>query len=210
MNSLAVLVPVKSSRVKSRLAGILSEAQRRQFANLLLTDVLEVLKGAGLLGVTHVVSSDRAMLRLAERLGAAGIPEQQDSGVNSAVTRGISAIHAPEYVLVLPSDLPLLGRSEIKEVIELKSAGVDVVIAPSSAFDGTNAFLFSPRTRFPLSYDDNSFWNHLAASARKRLSTAVCCQRGLMFDVDSPNDFQTLAQSRSDRPSAAFARRAVD
>lgn len=210
MTSLAVLVPVKSSRVKSRLAGILSEAQRRQFANLLLTDVLEVLKGAGLMSVTHVVSSDRAMLRLAERLGARGIPEQEDSGVNSAVTRGISATHTPENVLVLPSDLPLLGRSEIKEVIELKSGGVDVVIAPSSAFDGTNAFLFSPRNSFPLSYDNNSFWNHLAASARKRLSTAVCCQRGLMFDVDSPDDFQALARSRSDRPSAAFARRAAD
>lgn len=206
MTSLAVLVPVKSSRVKSRLAGILSEYQRREFANLLLTDVLGALKEAGLLSVTHVISSDRAILRLAERLGAKGIPELQDSGVNSAVARGISEANR-ENVLVLPSDLPLLRRYEIQRVIELKSAGVDLVMAPSSAFDGTNALLFSPRNRFPLSYDNNSFWNHLAASARKSLSTAVCCQRGLMFDVDSPEDFHSLARSRSDRPSAVFARK---
>jgi 2-phospho-L-lactate guanylyltransferase len=210
LTSLAVLVPVKSSRVKSRLAGVLTEAQRREFANLLLSDVLGVLKEAALLGVTHIVSPDGEILGLAERMGARGIPELKDSGVNSAVARGIAAARNPGNVLVVPADLPLLRASEIKQIIALKSAGADVVMTPSFAFDGTNALLFSPRSRFPLSYDDNSFWNHLATSARKGLSTAVCCQRGLMFDVDSPDDFRALARSRSSRPSVSFARRAWD
>ena len=210
MSSLAVLVPVKSSRVKSRLANVLSESLRREFANLLLSDVLGVLKEAGLIGVTHVISADKAVLGLAEGMGAIGVPELKDNGVNAAVRGGVAATRNAENVLVVPADLPLLRASEIKKVVALRSAGIDVVMAPSSAFDGTNALLFSPSSRFPLSYDNDSFWNHLAASARMGISTAVSCQRGLMFDVDSPEDFHSLAQSRSNRPSAAFARRVSD
>ena len=49
MIGLAVLVPVKSSGAKSRLSGVLSEGERREFASLLLKDLHAALGRAGLL-----------------------------------------------------------------------------------------------------------------------------------------------------------------
>jgi 2-phospho-L-lactate guanylyltransferase len=209
LTSPVVIIPVKSSRVKSRLSSLLSDAQRREFARLLLSDVLGALAEGGLLEGTYVVSSDGSTLDLAKSLGACGVSEREDEGVNSAVLRGEGRAKATDGILVLPSDLPLLRARELKELLRLKAAGVDLVIAPSMGFNGTNALLFSPSIRLPLSYDDDSFWNHIKAAARRGLSVAVCCRLGLMFDVDTPEDFQALARSRVRSPSAAFARRSL-
>jgi 2-phospho-L-lactate guanylyltransferase len=207
MSSLAILVPVKSASVKSRLSSVLSARARVEFSKLLLEDVLRVLSGAGLIDVTHVVTPDRETLRLAGGFGARGVAEEKDQGVNAAVQRGIKEAGHPERVLVIPSDLPLLQVSDMKEVLRLISVGLDVVITPSQGFDGTNALAFSPDSGLMLSYDQNSFWNHLASAARKNLTTAVSCRRGLMFDVDSPQDFRMLARTNMTRPSVRFARR---
>lgn len=209
MTQLAVLIPVKSSDRKSRLSGLLSESERGEFTELLLTDVLGVVRRAGLIRACHVVSSDERTWGLAERLGARVIEEPGDMGVNSAVTRGIRRAGRPDVVLVLPSDLPLLGASEVKHLLALKASGLGVVLAPSLGFDGTNALMFSTASALSLSYDNDSFWNHLAAASRGGHSVGVCTGRGVMFDVDSPEDFRALARTGVDRPSAAFARRAL-
>jgi 2-phospho-L-lactate/phosphoenolpyruvate guanylyltransferase len=209
LTPLAVLVPVKSSGPKSRLSGVLSAQERREFGELLLGEVLKTLRRAGLLGVSYVVSSDRRILELSKKLGSGTITEPQDAGVDSAVTRGIEEARFPDSVLVLPSDLPFIKASEIRHLLELGSLGLDVVLVPSSAFDGTNALLFKTTSGFALSYDDNSFWNHLKGAARKGLSVGVCSEPGLMFDVDSPADLGFLAHSKSDRVPSVFARRAA-
>ena len=200
-------MPVKSASLKSRLAGVLSASQRREFAKLLLVDLLEVLSDAGLVGSTYVVSSDRQALRIALKLGACGIREEKDRGVNSAVLEGINGSGSPEVVLVLPSDLPLVRASEVKAILGLKSSGFGVVISPSRGFTGTNALAYSPSSGLVLSYDDDSFWNHLASAARGGLKTAVSSRFGIMFDVDSPEDFRSLARSSIQRESVEFARR---
>ncbi len=160
-----------------------------------------------MLGQTYVISSGDEILQYARRLGAKGMSEERDAGVNSAVTRGIRRLGRPDSVLVIPSDLPFLRAADIREVAGLRKAGMDVVISPSHGFDGTNALAFSLSSGPRLSYDDNSFWNHLASAARKGLRTAVSCRPGLMFDVDSPEDFRRLAASSRDEPAVVFARR---
>ncbi len=199
---------MKFTGAKSRLAGILSGQERRELTLLLLSGVLGAIRLAGLIGVTRVVSSDRDALGLAVRAGATAVEEPGDEGVNAAVLRGVAHSGSPDAVLVLPSDLPLVRGSEITRLLSMRSKGLDAVIVPSASFDGTNALLFPARRSLPLSYDRDSFWNHLAACARKGLSLGVSSEPGLMFDVDSPEDFRRLARARSDRPAAAFARRA--
>jgi len=200
-------VPVKASSLKSRLTGVLSASQRKEFAKLLLVELLGVLADAGLLGSTFVVSPDGEALRTATKLGAGGIREEKDRGVNSAVFKGISESGSPDVVLVLPSDLPLLRASEVKAVLRLKSSGFDVVVSPSRGFTGTNALAYSPSSGLVLSYDDDSFWNHLASAARRGLTTAVSSRFGIMFDIDSPEDFRALAKFSIQRESVEFARR---
>lgn len=208
MTTLAVLIPVKSSGPKSRLSEVLSLKEREELGKLLLGGVLKALKQAGLLGVSHVISSDRSVLEFAIGHGAWAIAEPRDAGVNSAVIRGIKRAGFPDSILVLPSDLPFIRGTEVRRLLALKSAGFDMVLVPSSAFDGTNALLFRPSSGLTLSYDDNSFWNHLKAGAQNGLSIGVSSERGLMFDIDSPKDFRVLAHSRAEVSPVVFARRA--
>jgi len=206
MTDFAVLIPVKSSGAKSRLSPILSRAERRELESLLLSGVLEALGRAGLLSKTHVVSSDHEMLRLAARSGAGTVREARDDGVNAAVEAGVKALGRPPKVLVLPSDLPLLRASQLKHILSLSEL-LQVVIAPSASFNGTNALVFPPRVGMTLSYDNDSFWNHIRAGALLGLSLGVVSNPGLTFDLDSPEDLRSLARSRSDAPPVAFARR---
>jgi len=203
----AVLLPVKSTGAKSRLSSVLSRVERRQLESLLLSGVLKALREAGLLAATHVVSSDPEILRLAIGSGAGVVRESRDQGVNSAVEAGVGALGRPLKVLVLPSDLPLLRASQLRHVISL-SESLQVVIAPSSSFNGTNALLFPPRMGLTLSYDNDSFWNHVRASGRKGLSVGVVTKPGLTFDLDSPEDLRSLSRTGANVPAVAFARRA--
>lgn len=200
---------MKSLSRKSRLSGLLSRPEREEFARLLLAGALKVLKEAGLLASSYVVSPDGAMLDLAARAGSRTVTEPEDMGVNSAVQTGIGEIGLGADVLVIPADLPLLKPSDLRHMMEVRSCGADVVLAPSHAFDGTNALLFNSSESFPLSYDDNSFWNHLAGAAGRGFSVAVCTDHGLTFDVDSPEDFRELARSASRGEPAGFARRTL-
>ena len=187
------------------MSGLLSQAQREEFGRLLLEDVLATVVDAGLGGSCFVVSSDRAVLQLAGTYGARGVPEEGDSGVNAAVEAGARASGA-ETVLALPSDLPLLTSADVRAVIGLSHGGADVVMAPSVAFDGTNALLYPPASGLQLSYDQNSFWNHLASAATAGLSVGVSTRPGVMLDIDSPGDFRRLAASESESRAARFSR----
>lgn len=209
MTPLAVVIPAKSTGAKSRLSGVLTPAQREEFTVLLLGDVIGVLKQAGLGRSSLVVSPDRKVLDAASRLGVRSVSEPEGKGVNSAVARGLREAGDADAVLVIPSDLPTLRSSELRRLASLSAGGIGAAISPSLSFDGTNALLFSTASPLPLSYDDDSFWNHLAAAARMGLPTAVCSAPGLMFDVDTPEDLRRLARSRVERPSARFARSAI-
>ena len=200
---------MKSAGKKSRLSGLLKKSDRDDFAGALLTDVLGVLRRARLLRSCAVVSSDRRVLDLAAGAGARTIAEPGDRGVNAAVELGISSADAAGGVLVIPSDLPLLRPSELTHLTAMRDRGADVCIAPSRSFDGTNALLFPVSAPLKLSYDRNSFWNHLSSAAHEGLSVGVCTEPGLMFDVDSPEEFVALARSRSAGLAARLARRVV-
>lgn len=204
----AVIVPVKSSGGKSRLSGVLTVGERKELAGLFLSAVLAALRGAGLVGTSYVVSSDEDALGLAASEGALTVRESRDSGVNEAVRAGVAASRAPE-LLVIPSDLPFLKPSDVRRILSLRRGGAEVVVSPSAAFDGTNSLLFPRWAGFPLSYDSDSFWNHLASAAAMGLSVGVCTAGGVMSDIDTPEDLKMLAASRSRAPSAAFARRVL-
>ncbi|MDE1858537.1 MAG: 2-phospho-L-lactate guanylyltransferase [Thaumarchaeota archaeon] len=206
MTSLAVIVPVKSSGSKSRLSPALSAEQRRAFAASLLKGVIQTVARAGLVGSCMVVSSDDGALKTAAGLGARPVRESGDAGVNAAVRVGMDAARDIDEFLVLPSDLPLLSVADIRAVLRLRRRGLEVVVSPSRSFDGTNALLFPRTPAFPLSFDADSFWNHLAGAARLRLPVGVCARGGITFDVDSPADLRSLAETGARTESAAIAR----
>ena len=209
MNPPAVLVPVKSTGTKSRLSQVLSEKERREFVALVLLELLGQLRKASLISKSRVISSDGRILGLASSEGALAIRETSDAGVNEAVLKGVKSSNESATFLVLPADLPLITSSHIRHLLRMGSAGHSVVLAPSLGFNGTNALIFSPRDGLELSYDRDSFWNHLRSAARCGISTGVCSTKEVMFDVDTPSDLRALASMKSTRPPVAFARRAL-
>jgi 2-phospho-L-lactate guanylyltransferase len=208
LKSLVILIPVKSKGAKSRLTKQLTASDRRKLTLLMLNDVLDVFKMTKLTKDCFVVSPDAEVLSIAERSGAGTIREERDMGVNAAVERGMSDTRS-ENVMVIPSDLPFLVSSDIRRLLSLKSTGLKVVMSPSMGFDGTNALLFSRKTPIPLSYDRNSFWGHLGSAGSAKLSVGIYSGQGVMFDVDSPEDFLALARSRVKRRSVAFAKKVL-
>jgi 2-phospho-L-lactate/phosphoenolpyruvate guanylyltransferase len=174
----------------------------------MLLDVLDAVEKAGLLSQCYVISSSKRRRRLAEGAGARTIEEGSDSGVNSAIETGMGDVETDD-LMVVPSDLPLLTAAEIRGALRLRAAGVEVVIAPSIDFDGTNLLLFSRSTPMELSFDRDSFWNHLEAAARKQLKVAVYSARGVRFDVDTASHLDELARQMSPGRAVALARKLV-
>jgi 2-phospho-L-lactate guanylyltransferase len=208
MKAPAVLVPFKGDRYKSRLSPVLGPGQRRKLAYLLLGGVLRNICEAGLRRRCYVISSDPEAGARARRAGVSFLRESKSSGVNEAVKLGMRRLKGREKFMVIPSDLVLLSPSDIKHALGFDRKA-SLVIAPSSSFNGTNLLLFSRRMRSQLSYDDNSFWNHLAAAARLGLRTVVLTRRGLVFDVDTPEDAEELVNLRINTAAARFLRKSL-
>ena len=208
MKSLVILIPVKSRGAKSRLSPLLTYSERRQLAVLMIKDLLDVFKRAKLMQACFVVSPDDEVLSIAESSGAGTVREERDRGVNMAVAQGMKETES-ENVMVIPSDLPFLVPSDVRRLLSLKSSGLNVVLSPSMGFDGTNALLFSRKTPIPLSYDKNSFWAHLESAGSDALSVGIYSGPGVMFDVDSDEDFLALGRAKVKRRSVNFAKKVL-
>ena len=105
-----VLVPIKAlAQGKSRLAALLSDAQRHTLSQAMLRDVLTQLRRAATVDRFGVVTSDPALLELARGLGADAIDEGHPRGLNGAVAVGEAFClqQGSTTLLVLLSDLPL-------------------------------------------------------------------------------------------------------
>ena len=185
----AVVIPVKGSEPKRRLASILSGRERRQLQVAMLEDTLQTLIRARMIRDTFVVSSDPLTLEFARRFGARSSLEEADRGVNSAVGLGLRLTRKYASTMVIPADLPMLTEGDLKTAIELADEGAGVVISPSGSFNGTNLLLLK-RTRFELHYEDDSFHRHLKAAIAARLLPAVYSSTGVGFDIDTPEDVE--------------------
>ena len=208
MRETAILIPFKANHRKSRLSKVLNLYQRRRLAELMLMDVLHAFHKARLLPNCHVVSSDGQVLALVRRLGGQTIAETKDNGVNSAVNAGVRELGEGQDFMVVPADLPLLSKDEIVNALALKTS-LGCVISPSHSFDGTNMLIFPGETPPALSYDSDSFWNHIRWAAESRLSLAVYCGKGVLSDIDTPEDLRLLSRVGRRIPSVEFAQGAV-
>ena len=204
----AILVPFKATGSKSRLAGALGAAGAREFALVMLSDVLRMLRSAGGSADTFLVSSDRRAKVLADKHGAATLTEPHDRGVDRSVRKGMLDLKGRSQFVVFPSDLPFLRTEDVTRVLAFASAGF-TVICPSASFNGTNAMALERRQRRMLSYDKDSFWTHLARSARAGARVAVLTEPGITFDVDDPADLRALAESGVRNASARYAIKAL-
>lgn len=194
-----IVVPVKPPGAgKTRLAGVLDDAGRR---NLVARMLRGVVAAAG------AVAEARTVLLGPSRHGLAGtLPLLDDpgGGLNQALASVMPVALAAgvERLVFVAADLPLVTTTEIEALTGVPPG--TIALAPDRGGTGTNALsLPLPHASdFRFCYGAASGERHRLEAVRLGLPFAIQRCDGLAFDIDLPADLALLASRRSDGPSA--------
>ena len=195
--SLWAIVPVKTlRRGKSRLAGVLTEDERKLLIQTLLTHTLKTLTTVPEVSQTLVVSSDMAALAQARDLGAKTVQEDGTPELNMALRRAtvVAKVYATDGVLILPADLPLLSSEDIRRILSYAFPPPVVVIVPDRRKDGTNALFVNPAGLITYSYGPGSFQRHCESAREAGARLEICQLSSVALDLDLPEDLELLRQ----------------
>lgn len=188
---LHAIVPVKAlERAKSRLAGILTPAERRLLVLEMLGRVLATLRRSPAAAI-WVVSADPTVLVAAEARGARALPDEAGS-LNGALEQARAAARAAGAgaLLIVPADVPLLAPGDVDAMTALLAAGGGVALAPDEAGRGTNALALNlavpGAAALPFAFGADSALRHLRAAAEHDLVARIYHAPTLALDVDDP------------------------
>ncbi|MEM1593282.1 MAG: 2-phospho-L-lactate guanylyltransferase [Archaeoglobaceae archaeon] len=181
------VVPFKPINPKSRLAKVLSEEERKEFARLMLLDVLRVLKNTGL--DVRVVTTSPIDIPMDVEI----FEDQRslDECINSELEE------VPKAVVM--SDLPLLNEKILQRFLETEG---DVVIAPGRK-GGTNMLLVR-RKGFKVSYHYCSFLKHINIAKSMNFRVTIFDSFYSSVDVDSEEDLLELMIHGESRLSRSY------
>jgi len=195
------IVPVKTfDRAKTRLSSVLSPDDRMTLSLMMLQQTLSALAVRANLARIVVVSSDERARKLAESRDAIFLREENDSGVNSAVSLGndYSTGQGADATIVIPEDIPLLDGEAISAFCALaENEERCVVICPSQRYDGTNLLLRKPPNVIRTFFDENSYESHISAARRNDVPVKEFATEQLMLDIDTPEDARQLLENKS-------------
>ena len=205
------VVPVKAPHdAKTRLAPLLDRDERALLVEHMLGDVLEALAGSARIAGILVVTPDERVARLAERLGAEVLDEEQRIGlgpvdevdeigqinqVNRAIVQARDHLcrKGAARMLVIAGDLPLLSPAAVDRLVaRAPASGPSVVVASNTDRTGTNALLCSPPGVIEPSFGPGSFDRHAAAAREAGAGLATIALPELELDLDEPADVEAL------------------
>jgi 2-phospho-L-lactate guanylyltransferase len=195
--SCRIVIPVKApDACKTRLAGVLGDAARRDLVAAMLDHVVAV--ACSVLGVDEVmlVGPSRHGLPRTMRLLA-----DPGRGLNAALAAAAdtAAQESVDRLLFVSADLPHLRPDDLESLIALPAGGA--AIAPDRSGTGTNA-LSLPGLRAPLfrlQYGLGSFAAHGVEARRLGIRLDVIRSPSLALDIDIPGDLDAM---RADRHAA--------
>lgn len=188
------IVPVKPlAQSKSRLAGVLSTAERAELSARFLEHVLRVLNRPGgrcAVAQTLVISRDPAVLALARAHQAQVAAEAGRLDLNAALTQATRVARAggAQAVLILPTDLPFFSAADVEALTAAGAEGPLVAIAPDRHETGTNALFVRPPELVAYAFGPGSFAAHLGLAQQAGAAVRICRLPGLALDVDEPED----------------------
>ena len=199
-------IPVKRfSSAKTRLAAVLSDAERESFAQVMLNDVLVAAGRSQRASGILVVSTEVRAKYTVERAGGAFI-EESGSGLSAAVAQAADYLASRgEYqMLMIPGDVPLIRANEIDRLIEAHTEHPAVSLVPDRERDGTNALAVAPLDIIPFSFGQDSFTLHREAARDAGVEPKVLHSTGLALDIDTAIDLLTLLTYDSETESLAY------
>jgi 2-phospho-L-lactate guanylyltransferase len=207
-----VLIPVKSlAKAKSRLRSVLQPSERRALVLAMLRKVMgECLSCPRIEGVC-LVTPDREIVNFAQALCAKVVLEAADEGLNSAVVAGLrGAVDLPvDHILILPADIPLLGQSDLDQILDATSDPHQSVLVPCYKGDGTNAILIPAASPFAPQFGKNSFSRHKKQLIELGLVPKVLNLPRVAADIDEPDDLTVEVAALIDAAPAVPMRRGM-
>jgi 2-phospho-L-lactate guanylyltransferase len=199
MNAHVVIAVRGGPGTKSRCRGRLDDGQRDALVEAMLHDMLQALALCPAVRRVYVTTPTAALARLAARCGAVVIFEHGAPDLNRAFSdarRRIAAADPSGLILLLPGDLPLLDPADISACIAAAQDGA-VVLAPAVADGGTGALVQRADLPLALAFGPDSFRKHQLAATLLGLEARVVAAPSLGFDLDRPEDLDTVARSRA-------------
>lgn len=185
MDNINAIIPVsKFKNAKTRLSPFLSEEEREKLLKVMLRDVTDTLKKY--VDKIFIISRDEEVLNYAKSLNLNTILEDENSNLNKALKQAMKYCKGKtEKVIIVPSDIPLIGKTNVKMLIDA-SKSLDFIIIPSKG-GGTNMMIMKPmaiHTRF----EGFSYKEHVQAAERKNLNPQVHDSFFMALDVNTAED----------------------
>lgn len=178
MSAWTAIVPFKTAgRRKTRLAPVLSAAERDHLAQALFDRVIAVLDAVPAVGLITVLSAappSRADLRW--------LPDR-GRGLNAE----LQALEIAGPRLIIHADLPLVTPDDVGALAAAGRGGG--AIAPDRHGTGVNALALDEGVSLAFRFGPGSFARHREQAA---VRLAVVDRPGLALDIDTPED---LAES---------------
>jgi 2-phospho-L-lactate guanylyltransferase len=185
MKKTCAIIPVsKFKEAKTRLSPKLTINERENLLKAMLNDVINVLNG--LVHEIVIISSDEDVLEYVSSMKVKTLKEKGKTDLNGALHQAIEYMaKSCHKILIVPSDIPLIKKSHVKDIITLGNK-FDVVIAPAKG-GGTNALLIHAST-FKMKFGDYSFFEHINQAKKNNLSYKVYDSFYLSLDVNTAED----------------------
>ena len=202
------IVPIKKlENAKTRLSSLLDTDDRIHLSLLMLQDTLQTLSVVQSLTQIITVSADKRVEKIALKYGATFLLEEKERGVNSAIALADDYCikEAADATMVIPHDLPLLNSIDISKACELaENESRCIVICPSLRYDGTNMLLRIPPSIITTFYDADSYNAHVKAATRLGISVKLLFSKGLMHDIDTPEDASAIIKEETPVTSSSL------
>lgn len=198
---IAAIIPVKTfSKAKTRLN--LSFDQKLELCEIMLEEVVGTISKYKKIDKIIVVSKDEGAIKLIKKFGAVDIFDNEESGVNHAVSLADDYLEQNEYdaSIVFPQDIPFLKEEDIENLLKYQKFPKSVLIVPSRRFDGTNALVRTPLNLMETHYDEDSYKIHLEVGKSLTSNISLVLLRRIMMDVDNSEDLEFLLK-QNEKPS---------
>lgn len=185
MKKTYAIIPVsKFSQAKTRLSPTLTPLERENLLKAMLKDVINKIKDS-VQGVV-VISSDKDVLNFVSQFDVVCLTEKGKTDLNGALMQAVNwCSEQAHQVLIIPSDIPLIRKSQTQEIIGLAEKW-PVIIAPAKG-GGTNALLI-PTHGVQMRFGDCSFFQHLKQAQKSSLPCYIYDSFYLSLDVNTAED----------------------
>lgn len=192
-----VVVLVKDfDSAKQRLGPALDPAQRRVLAR---RNATRAIRAAAAGERRLVVAGSDEAAALALDLGAEVLVEPRQEGQNVAAQRGIGHAIAggADSVLLLSSDLPLVTKKSVRDLLAAASrlATPAVVAVPAAGRGGTNALYLHPPRAIGLHFGADSLSAFKREAQEKGVRFVIHRSPAMALDLDEPADLERLRRA---------------